>query len=113
MRTNRFGTFLLAIGAAVGVAAVVGLVVGFEPARLPPTVLNIAAFKLTFAAAVALLATGAIVLRRGKRDSAPDSSPRSSLETDASLLAALPSPAGEDDLIRRRHPAADKVPKPR
>jgi hypothetical protein len=113
MRTTRFGTFLLGIGAAVGVAAVVGLVVGFEPARLPPALLNIAAYKLTVAAAVALLAAGAIVLRRGNRDRAPEPSAGSAVETDASLPAALPSPAAEDELSRRGDPVADKVPKPR
>lgn len=112
MRTPRFGTFLLAIGAAVGAAAVVGLVVGFEPARLPPALLNIAAYKLTVAAAVALLATGAIVLRRGNRDRGPEPSAGSPLQTDASLPAALPSPAAEDELIRRRDPVADRVPMP-
>ena len=39
---------LLAIGAAVGVIAVVGLVAGFEPSKLPPALLNIAVYKLTF-----------------------------------------------------------------
>jgi hypothetical protein len=112
MRTPRFGTFLLAIGAAVGAAAVVGLVVGFEPARLPPALLNIAAYKLTVAAAVALLATGAIVLRRGNRDRGPEPSAGSPLQTDASLPAAFPSPAAEDELIRRRDPVADRVPMP-
>lgn len=68
MRTSRFGGLLLATGAAVGVAAVVGIVTGFEPSRLPPALLDIAVYKLTFAAAAGLLAAGAIVRRYAKRD---------------------------------------------
>lgn len=67
MRTSRFGGLLIAVGAAVGVAAVVGLVVGFEPANLPPAILNIAVYKLTFAAAAGLLAAGAVVQRYARR----------------------------------------------
>jgi hypothetical protein len=68
MRPGRFGTFLLATGAVVGVAAVVGLVVGFEPSRLPRALLDVAAYKLTFLAAGGLLAAGAILRRRANRD---------------------------------------------
>ena len=63
MRTSRIGQLLLVVGGAVGVAAVVGLVLGFEPAKLPAALLNIAMYKLTFAAAAGLLAAGAIVRR--------------------------------------------------
>jgi hypothetical protein len=75
MRASRFGQILLAIGGLVGVTAVVGLVVGFEPAKLPAALLNIAVYKLTFAAAGGLLAAGAIVQRYARRD---DGSPLSS-----------------------------------
>jgi hypothetical protein len=68
MKTGRFGGLLLATGAAVGVAAVVGLVTGFEPSRLPAALIDIAVYKLTFAAAAGLLAAGAIVRRHGKRE---------------------------------------------
>ena len=68
MKTSRFGGLLLATGAAVGVAAVVGLVVGFEPSRLPATLIDIAVYKLTFAAAAGLLTAGAIVRRYAKRE---------------------------------------------
>jgi hypothetical protein len=67
MGTSRFGQLLLVIGGGVGVAAVVGLVVGFEPAALPPALVNIAVYKLTFAAAAGLLAAGAIVRRYARR----------------------------------------------
>ena len=68
----RLGEVLLAIGAVVGVVAVVGLVVGFEPSKLPPALLNIAVYKLTFGAAAGLLAAGAVVRRHAKRHEGPD-----------------------------------------
>jgi hypothetical protein len=49
--SSRFGGFLLGIGAAVGIAAVVGLATGFEPSRLPAALLDVAVYKLPFAAA--------------------------------------------------------------
>jgi len=55
---------LLAIGAAVGVIAVVGLVAGFEPSKLPPALLNIAVYNLTFGAAAGLLAAGGLQATR-------------------------------------------------
>ena len=69
MRAARIGPFLLALGLVVGVAAGVGLLVGFEPARLPRELLNIAAYKLTFLAAGGLLAAGALALRYERRRS--------------------------------------------
>lgn len=67
MRPGRFGAFLLGTGVVVGVSAVVGLVLGFEPSRLPPALLDVAAYKLTFLAAAGLLAAGAIIRRRANR----------------------------------------------
>ncbi|MDF1501349.1 hypothetical protein [Roseisolibacter sp. H3M3-2] len=67
MRTAHIGRLLLLIGLLVGAAASVGLLVGFEPARLPPTLLNVAAYKLTFIAALGLLAGGAVFLRLSRR----------------------------------------------
>lgn len=67
MRPGRFGAFLLGTGVVVGATAVVGLVVGFEPSRLPPALLDVAAYKLTFLAAAGLLAAGAIIRRRANR----------------------------------------------
>jgi len=68
MRAARIGSILLAVGAFVGAAAGVGLLLGFEPARLPAALLNVAAYKLTFLASAGLLAAGAIVLRHTHRD---------------------------------------------
>ena len=67
MPAARLGHLLLALGLVVGCAASVGLLVGFEPARLPPALLNIAAYKLTFIAALGLLAAGAVSLRHARR----------------------------------------------
>jgi hypothetical protein len=53
MRVGRLGTFLLTLGVLVGVVAGIGLLVGFEPARLPAALLNVAAYKLTLLAAFA------------------------------------------------------------
>ena len=52
-----------ALGLVVGVGAGVGLLLDFEPARLPRELLNIAAYKLTFLATGGLLAAGALALR--------------------------------------------------
>ena len=92
MRTSRFGGFLLGVGAAVGVAAVVGLVIGFEPSRLPPAVLDIAAYKLTIVAAIGLLVAGAVIRKRALRDDSRANgrdSPRplADARTSAALLA--------------------------
>ena len=67
MRTTRTGSLLLTLGVLVGGAASVGLLSGFEPARLPAALLNIAAYKLTFLAAFGLIAAGAIVQRYGRQ----------------------------------------------
>ena len=103
MGTSRFGQLLLVIGGVVGVTAVVGLVVGFEPAALPPSLVNLAVYKLTFAAAAGLLAAGAIVRRYARRSEsgrAPD--PEDSIEPGAerdALGEGLPGP-GEVGLER-------------
>ena len=67
MRVARLGTILLTLGVIVGVVAGIGLLVGFEPARLPAALLNIAAYKLTLLAAFALLAAGAVLQRHARR----------------------------------------------
>ena len=113
MKTGRFGGLLLATGALVGVAAVVGLVTGFEPSRLPAALIDIAVYKLTFAAAAALLATGAIVRRYGKRDAADVESRESALPSVQPDVPRLPD-APASDFAARREPQADvRVPKPR
>jgi hypothetical protein len=68
MRAARVSGLLLGLGALVGAVAGVGLLVGFEPARLPPALLNIVAYKLTFVAALGLLAAGAVLRRYARRE---------------------------------------------
>jgi len=95
MKTERFGGLLLATGVAVGVAAVVGIVTGFEPSRLPPALLDIAVYKLTVAAAAGLLAAGAIVRRYAKRNGhqvETDERPFSRGASDRPRLPDAPAP---------------------
>jgi hypothetical protein len=113
MRTSRFGGFLLGVGAAVGVAAVVGLATGFEPSRLPPALLDIAAYKLTIVAAIGLLVAGAVIRKRALRDESrsggPDSpQPLPDARTSDALLAA----SVDADLARRAE-SRSKVEVPR
>lgn len=100
MRGSRFGGLLIGVGAVVGVAAVVGLVVGFEPAKLPPVLLNIAVYKLTFAAAAGLLAAGAVVQRYARRppEAAPTDASAHPLDTGRQrpmLSEPAPDPLGD------------------
>jgi len=113
MRSSRFGGFLLGVGAAVGVAAVVGLATGFEPSRLPPALLDIAAYKLTIVAAIGLLVAGAVIRKRALRDeghSDRTDNPRPS--ADARASAALVA-ASVDDNLARRAESPSKVNVPR
>jgi hypothetical protein len=75
MRIRPLGTVLLALGLVVGIAACVGLLVGFEPARLPRALLNIAAYKLTFIAALGLMVAGSVLVRAARRDDLRQSAP--------------------------------------
>jgi|KBSMisStaDraftv2_1062788.scaffolds.fasta_scaffold91782_2 hypothetical protein len=102
MRLDRFAGILLATGAIVGVVAIVGLAVGFEPSRLPPRLLDIAAYKLTFGAAGVLLAIGAIVRRhtRGNDAEASNTFAQSRVAAhDASAPAELPLPRADQDFV--------------
>jgi len=104
MRLERVGGVLLVTGAIVGVVAVVGMAVGFEPSRLPPKLLDIAAYKLTFAAAAVLLAIGAIMRRHGlTSDNAPSSTARGPRSPEKrSSPAELPLPAIDRDFADGR-----------
>jgi len=80
VRADRVGPLLLVLGLVVGGAAGIGLLVGFEPAQLPRALLNIAAYKLTFLAAVGSLAAGAVLLRYGRRGTPDRGQPASARE---------------------------------
>lgn len=108
MRPTRLGALLLGLGVLVGVLAALGLLVGFEPARLPAALLNVAAYKLTFLAAFGLLAAGAVVQRHAHRaartrDALPH--PREA--------ALPPPPSGESPPEVRRGAPGDRAPAPR
>ena len=60
---------LLLAGLIVGGIAVVALLVGVEPASLPPFLVKVALYKLAFIAVGGLLVAGAIVGRRARRSS--------------------------------------------
>ncbi|MEO8561297.1 MAG: hypothetical protein ABI601_04430 [bacterium] len=66
MRRPRIPSFLLATGLLVGGAAALALLVGFDPSRLPATLVKIALFKLMFIAAAGLLVAGAYLGRRAR-----------------------------------------------
>ena len=113
MRLRNLSKAFYALGLFVGGAASMGLLVGFEPARLPAALLNIAAYKLTFLAALFLIAAGAGVARFARRlEGLP-------LPGDAS--AATATPPGQlgtaqdlDALARRgRDREPDEVREPR
>lgn len=106
MRAGRIGSVLLALGALVGAAAGVGLLVGFEPARLPAALLNIAAYKLTFLASAGLLAAGALVFRYTRRENAGDTTSRVARK-DARELAEGQSVEPALTEVRRREPVRD------
>lgn len=72
MRARTLGTILLALGAAVGLAASLAIAFDIDLTRLPPFLVKVALLKLTFIAALGLLAAGALVLRRTRRERTPD-----------------------------------------
>lgn len=67
MRLTKLAAFCYGMGLFVGGAASMGLLFGFEPSRLPPALLDIAAYKLAFIAAFTLLGAGAVVTRYERR----------------------------------------------
>jgi len=113
MKTGRFGGLLLATGAAVGVAAVVGIVTGFQPSRLPAALIDIAVYKLTFAAAAGLLAAGAIVRRYAKRDADQVELRESALPNAEPDAPHLPGAPAKDFVANADQPTDVKVPKQR
>ena len=64
MRASTVGHLLLSLRLVVGLMAVVGLFVGFEPTRLSMVLLKLAVYKLAYVAAFSLLVAGAAVRRR-------------------------------------------------
>lgn len=79
MRASRLSTVLLVTGLLLGVAAVIALLLGADPTALPPFLVRVALYKLTFIAVAGLLAAGAFVgrwVRRERGSTATPSLPR-------------------------------------
>ncbi len=68
MRLSKLAAFCFGLGLFIGGAASAGLLVGFEPSRLPPALLDIAAYKLAFIASFALFGVGAVLTRHARRE---------------------------------------------
>lgn len=60
---RRLATFFLGLGVGIGVLGAIGLATGFRPSRLPAGLLDISVYKLTFIAAICVMAAGAFVRR--------------------------------------------------
>lgn len=113
MRSTRLGALLLGLGVLVGMLAALGLLVGFEPARLPAALLNVAAYKLTFLAAFGLLAAGAVVQRHAHRaartrdalsrarDALPPPTPQAASKLPAEVRRAGPGDGASAPRARR------------
>jgi hypothetical protein len=88
VRLSRVSAVCYAIGLLVGGAACAGLAFGFEPSRMPASLLDVAAYKLAFLTSIALFGTGAAIgryataVRRARADA----------DADAQEAALLPAP---------------------
>jgi hypothetical protein len=102
--TSRIGPLLLSLGLLVGGLAGLGLMVGFEPARLPAELLNIAAYKLTFMAAGGLLVAGGLLIRYSRRRGR-NSEPESLASPSRPELSQGPAPMFEQVRDRDRVPS--------
>ena len=108
LHISKVGPVFLSLGLIVGGLAGLGLMTGFEPAKLPPELLNIAAYKLTFAAAGGLLTAGALLVRYSRR--------KREREASVSLGSTAPRQLGNDpgptfEPIRARDRAPINVPR--
>ncbi len=109
MLFRRVGDTLLALGAVVGIGAIVGYELDFIPS-LPPAVLKLVIYKLVFVGGIGLLVAGAFVRRLGLRYPGPGDDVRDNsrvLESDKSI-ASLPE-QGEAAQIRPRPGTAARV----
>jgi hypothetical protein len=76
MRLAPLGFALRLAGLVLGVAAVLALVIGVDPAHIPPFLVKVALYKLTFIAALGLLVAGAMVGRRARSQGSAKGLPR-------------------------------------
>ena len=96
MRLSKLAAFCFGLGLFIGGAASAGLLVGFEPSRLPPALLDIAAYKLAFIASFALFGVGAVLSRHAQRAhreratvAAPEGTPSPRKELNAENAAEI------------------------
>ncbi|MDP9201242.1 MAG: hypothetical protein M3P26_04840 [Gemmatimonadota bacterium] len=75
MLFRRVGDTLLALGAVIGIGAIVGYELDFIP-TLPPAVLKLVIYKLIFAGGIGLLVAGAFIRRLALRYPYSDESGR-------------------------------------
>lgn len=106
MRIGKLAAFCFGVGLFVGGAASLGLLVGFQPSRLPPALLDIAAYKLAFVAAFALFGVGAVITRYERRTMAARLARG---EVDPALERLLGADADED-LVRAARARAERDP---
>lgn len=102
MRLKNLSATFLALGLFVGGAASMGLLIGFEPARLPAALLNVAAYKLTFLASLGLLAAGAIIARYARRLERPVQQ-GGVASSDAKVPGQIGAAQDPDAFARRSH----------
>lgn len=67
MPFRRLGDTLLALGALIGIGAIVGYELDFIP-TLPPVMLKLVIYKLIFAGGIGLLVAGAFIRRLALRN---------------------------------------------
>jgi hypothetical protein len=67
MGDSRIGKLMMAMGGTLGVGAGLALILGLKPSRLPPALLDIAAYKLIFISVAVLMAAGAAIRRYARQ----------------------------------------------
>ena len=97
MRIGRLAAFCYGMGLFIGGAASAGLLLGFSPSRLPPVLLDIAAYKLAFLATFLLFAVAAVLTRHERRQER-DRATRSVETLAPSVPGALNAASAASDL---------------
>ena len=106
MRISKLAAFCFGLGLFIGGAASLGLLIGFQPSRLPAALLDVAAYKLAFVAAFALFGVGAVVTRYQRRTAGERSAKGAAGEDPP----RLPLPDAEEALGRAARPRAEGSP---
>lgn len=91
----------------MGVVASVGLLLGFDPSQLPPALLRIAAYKLTFLAAFGLIAAGGAMARASRRTGSASEGAVTAGTSTAQLGAGAAAPIATPPLERAHEHRAE------